>query len=326
MPAPSGRILNILSSVVGCNTLVPPIRIKSGMDRNAPGVIELASASNVYIDDSGMVQSRPGFIKTQDGYFHSLFSNKGAAFVVKDRTEDSAIYSITVDNNNSILLEGVRSGLTRGEKMAWEEINGDTFYTNGYENGFIRNRVSFDWPTGVYVGADTDKQFSPAPIGSHLSFKSGGTIFISRDNVVFANAKPFEFGLFNLKSGFLLFETKVLMLASVLGGLFISDEKYTWFFKGTGIEDFTQLKVLDYPAVEWSLSHEAVSARDLGVDMDGYARIWAGEYGVCAGLPNGSILELTSDKIRLAGDYRCGASIVSTTFDGSNAQLISTLF
>jgi hypothetical protein len=316
----------LYSGSSGLNTVNAPVRMHDGQSREAFGIVELSEAKNVYIDDSMMIRRRMGTVRVVDGNFHSAFCDDGDCFVVQDRTDDAAIMRVIPDSKNSVTVEGVRSGLTKSVRMSWAEINGDTFYSNGIENGFIRNGQSYPWPIGQYVGADTDKQFGQAPIGQHIAFKPGGIIFIARDNVLYANHKPFEFGLFNLKSGFVAFSSRILMVCPVEAGVFVSDEQAIWFLRGTNVFNFSQEKVADYPAIEWSLANEVLTSPDMGMEESVKIRLVTSVHGICALSNDGSLINLTDKKIKLGSQYSSGASVICSRHKACNNQFITTLF
>lgn len=317
----------LFKGTFGLKTTDNPIRLIDGRSKKYPGIVELATAKNVYVDDALMVWRRKGYSLLDSGDFHSAFCAGGDCFVVQERTNDAAIMSVTPGAVNTVILEGVRSGLSKGARMSWTQVNADTFYSNGKENGFIRGGVSFPWPVGEYVGPETDKQFSAAPVGRHIAFKPGGWMFVAVGDVLTVNHKPFEFGLFHRHSGVVQFESDILMVCPVRAGVFVSDCRCTWFLRGNSVFDFTQELVADYPAVEWSLAHDHIDvARDLGFDkLTGKARIWASNEGICAGLDDGSMINLTNEKITLGGSYLSGASVICKRHKACRNQIISTL-
>lgn len=311
----------------GINSVSSPLRIKQGRGKLEGGIVELAAAVNVYVDDSKMVRRRRGATLLEEGIFHSLFCGEnGECFVAQDRTSDAAIFKVLVSSASQIILEGVRSGLTKGARISWEQISTDTFYSNGTENGYIRDGVSYDWPVGEYVGPKTDAHFSPAPAGNHIAIQAGGLMFILKGDAMYITHKPFEYGLFNLKSGVVRFASKAIMVCPVEAGVFVSDQGSTWFLRGTSWFDFRQERVADYPAVEWSLAAKKLRLSDLGLEGNGFARIWASKEGICAGLSDGTMLNLTEKRIKLGSGYSSGATVVCGKHAGCSNQIISTLF
>jgi len=295
----------------GLNTVLDPQRLSQGSD-NDPGMIELAVAVNVSIDDRGMVSLRKGSALAQLGEFHSLFCDGGDCFVIQERVSDAALMRVAAD----LSISEVWSGLTKNCRMSFTQVNYDTFYSNGQGNGYIRSGVSAAWPVGVYQGPDTNLHFSPAPVGNIVAFKPGGLMLIAVGPVLWINYAPFAFGLYNLRSGFVQFGSDITMICPVFSGVFVSDSERTWFLRGESWFDFVQEPVADCPALKWSLATEKVRVRDMGdmgVEMPGFGRVWASTEGVCVGMDDGTMINLTKEKINYPGGHDTGACLITDT-------------
>jgi hypothetical protein len=296
----------LFSGSRGLNTVLDPERLSQGT-KDDPGMIELAVAVNVSIDDRGLVTLRNGDTLAGSGEFHSLFCDGGDCFVVQERTEDAAIMQVAGD----LSLSGVRSGLTKNRRMSFTQVNGDTYYSNGIQNGFIRSGISSAWPINTYEGPETNLNFLPAPVGNHIAFKKGGLMLIAEGPTLWINHEPFAFGLYNLRSGSVSFGSDIRVVCPVAGGVFVSDSQRTWFLRGTSWFDFVQVQVADYPALEWSLAHDPVYLLDMGFETPGFGRIWASDRGVCLGMDDGTFINLTTDKIKYPSGYTFGACLVT---------------
>ena len=302
--------ITLYTAAAGLNTRLDPQRLTQGT-KDAPGLIELSQAVNVSIDDRGLIALREGSSLILAGDFHSLFSSGGeACFVVKNLETDSAIYNV---HPVTRALTGVRSGLMRGARVCFTKANDSVFYANGAQNGFIRDGVSFPWPVSAYNGEDAGIELQAAPIGRHIAFKNGGFMFIAVGNALWANHIPFNFGLYSMATGFIQLEGDIVMVCPVDQGVFVSDSKATWFFRGNSCFDFVQTKVADYPAIEWSLAHDEISLRDIGMDMPGNARCWGSQEGVCLGTDDGTFINLTKRQIKYPPGRSSGACLVTDT-------------
>jgi hypothetical protein len=270
----------IFSAATGLNTVVDPVRLPF-----SKGVTDLGVAVNIEIDQSGRVTRRKGQTLLQSGAYHSLFCDSGDCFVVKD----TALYQVAADGS----LTGIRSGLTP-DKMSFAQSGDRTYYTNGYEKGWIEGGVSNAWQIGTFTGPDTNRIFSAPITGNHLSIFSG-RMFISEDNVLWWS-EPYDFGLFNKAESFIQFHTKILMIKSVAGGMFLSTEENTYFLEGVNPRAWNARKVCPFPAVEWSEAIEYRDGGDIGFDP-GLCALWASPEGAILGTPGGQIINITKEKI-----------------------------
>ena len=301
--------ITLYTAAAGLNTVLDPQRLLYGVQDN-PGLIELSQALNVSIDERGLVELRKGYTQLASGTYHSLFCDDGSCdcFVVQERSDDAAIFRVDA----GLTLTVVRTGLTKGLRMAWGQSNTDTFYSNGVERGFIRNGISNEWPVGVYTGPDDDRGFAAsAPIANHIAFLQGGMLLLAVGPAIFINHAPFQYGLFNLRSGYIGFQSDVLMVAPIKSGAFVSDCERTWFFrKMDGWYSFKQELVAEYPAFLGSLAHQKVKLSKIGLDTPGFGRVWAGPRGICIGTETGQMIDLTEDKVVYPSGYSSGACLV----------------
>ncbi|MEA1926907.1 MAG: hypothetical protein U9N73_01780, partial [Candidatus Auribacterota bacterium] len=207
--------ITIFTGATGLNIVEDPVRIPTQRD----GKSDLQVAVNVSIDQSYRVSSRKGTNKVQNGDFHSLFCDGGDCFVVKD----DALYQVAGDMS----LTGIRSGLTINARMSFCQVGDRTYYSNGYELGWIKDGISKVWQIGTYSGPETNKIFSGPMVGHHLT-EFAGRIFISQENVLWWS-ELFDFGLFEQAASFVQFHTKIILLEPVTSGMFVSTQKNTYF-------------------------------------------------------------------------------------------------
>ena len=292
----------------GLNTVLDPERLQQGTRDNG-FEIELAEAVNLFIDDRGQASLRNGMIEAQAGEFHSLFCKGGDCFVVQERTSDAAIMKVNADYS----LAGVRSGLTKNRRMAWDQIGPDTFYSNGMQTGYIREGVSAAWPIQTYQGSEADMQFATTiPAASHIAFLDGGQVIIAVGNALFSNHSPYQYGLFHPGRGNVaVFESNVTMVAAVRGGFFASDGFVTRFFRRT--EEWYQFRQELAEAagvLEWSLAHDSIWLREIGIDLPGFGRVWASGNGICLGADDGTFINLTRERVKYPQGYTYGACLL----------------
>jgi len=305
------KLLTLFSHATGLNTKDDPTR--EVVDEKI-GIKNLSSAVNVTIDNTGGINRRQGYNQTVSGEFHSIWSDQGSCFAIKETVTYGSIMQIGVD----LLATGVRANLTKNKRMSFLDWNSETYYTNGFQNGVINNGVSSAWPQGSYAGPDTTRQFENAPVGSHLA-KHKGRMIVAEDNVIWFS-EPYAPGLFDKSRMFWQFGTRIRMVKSVTEGLFVSDENNTYFLSGSSPLDFEQKTIAPYPVHEWSVAHDMLELDDLNLDQKGLGIIWSSPKGICIGLPTGEFVNITKDKLTYPTSFNkgacltCGYHVINTMY------------
>ena len=109
---------------LGINNVDPPERLKNDSEGS-----ELRAAVNVDIDKTGRVSRRDGYVKRYAGTnTHSLWSNGQATLFVEDGT-------LKTLDTDSWQATSVRTGMTRFGKVAYQDVLGDVYYTDGNQTG-----------------------------------------------------------------------------------------------------------------------------------------------------------------------------------------------
>lgn len=297
----------ILKGALGLNNIIDPLRHPYNTET---GVGFLAEVVNCDIDDSGMISRRLGQVLLSNISSHSVFCDKGDCFVAQDRTNDAALYQVGTD----LSLTGIRSGLTKSARISFCQIGNKTYYSNYFQNGVIEDGISTAWPvTTSHVGADTVREFYPAPIGSHLAcFHS--CMWVARDNVIWVS-EPNAFGKFDMARRFFQFGSNVRMIKPVSGGVWVSDEERTGFIIAADkFIDLQYIKRSSFPAHEWSENIELVDLSSTKYQIQGLCAVWSSDEGLCIGTPDGQLIVATKEKLV----YPTGAN-GATVVDGHNA-------
>lgn len=279
--------------------MVDPIRINYDSET---GISDMGVAVNVMIDETGFTGRRPGYTGLVSGACHSLFCCGYNCLFIKD----GVMYRLNPDYSSTeiAILDG-------NDTMAYVQVNQDIYYTNGKNKGIVpKDSDAINWDAQTYVGPDTNKSFDGPRFGSHLAFFSG-RIFVSEENVVWWS-QPFAFGLFDRTRDFAQFESKVLMVRPVENGIFVSDEKRTYFINGKDPKDFSLEIVAEYPAIEWSEAKETIKSTDIGLEnlAIGECAVWMSKKGVCIGLPDGKMINVTRNKIVYPQMNGIGAGVI----------------
>lgn len=268
-------------------------KIDQSRQRTSEGnLLELEEATNVDIDETGRVSRRMGQVSLSTVKSHSLFCKKGDCFVVQDRTSDSAIYKVEV----GFTLTGVRSGLTKGLRVSFEQVGAKTYYTNGVESGVITAGVSTAWPTETHVGPKYTAEYYPLPNGTKICCFQN-RMWVAEDNVIWVSEVN-SFGKYRKAKMFFQFGTNVLMMKPVASGVFVSDEKKTGFIKGAEkFEDYSWIPLSDTPAHEYSENIELVKLSNTALKIPGLSAVWSSNEGQCVGTEDGQLVIVTENAL-----------------------------
>ena len=297
-------IIKLFSGTTGWNNIADPTRLKIDFET---GIVELAEALDVDIDDNGRLSRRLGQGLIAVGEYHSLFCDGGDCFVILETVSDAAIYK--VDTNN--VLVGVRSGLTKNLRMGWCQTSLGTYYSNGVQSGYITAGVSYPWAAQTYVGPPTTKTFGTPPLGTHLALFSSSMCVVNGTIVNYS--EPLGYGLFDNARSRLRFASNVKMFKPVDGGVWASDSKRTYFLEGSNIRELIRHPRLECPAHEYSEAIGHINGADFGLSPDtGECAAWSCNDGLCIGTPQGQLIVVTKDKL----NYQAGTR-GATVFNGN---------
>lgn len=101
----------------------------------------LADTLNVDIDDDGYIRRRTGYTQVQAGVAHSLYSLGDTALY----GDGGTIRLLNADETTTLVVSGLS-----GAAIAYETLNGDTYWSNGSASGRITNGVNQLW--GIPAG------------------------------------------------------------------------------------------------------------------------------------------------------------------------------
>lgn len=164
--------------------------------------------------------------------------------------------------------------------------------------GTVRNAVtSFNITDLAADELPLRTQFKDAaPAGRVVGFFGGRTVVASGPHIFYSD--PFEFELFDRRSGFLSFDSDVTLFAPVKSGVFVGTTKEIVFLAGGELSTAEQIPVVGYGAVLGTLSY-VDGAQLLKGEEQGDVPVWMSARGVCAGLPDGSFANLTGSRYQV---------------------------
>lgn len=294
-----GHKRQLFAASTGLNTVADPIRIHYDIET---GISDLGVAVNITIDQTGWISRREGFTPRYLGASHSLYSDNDLCVFVGD----GDLYRLYDDYS-----AGLIQPLMADAKMAYTQVNRSFYYTNKTDYGIITpNGLYKAWETLPYVGPSTNRVFDGPRPGSHLAFFAG-RIFVAEGDVLWWT-EPYAFSWFDRSRNYAQFSSDIRMIKAVETGLFVSDEKQTFFLAGQNPREFMRTIVAPYPAIEWSEAIDYVETWEVGLDNlePGLCALWASLEGACLGTSNGIFINLNKKKVIYPETGTYGASMV----------------
>lgn len=250
------------------------------------GLKEMAAAVNVDIDSRMRVSRRKGFTSVLSvSGAHSLFSvGQYALFVAGDAlTVLEKDYTTTPIRNVSI-----------NARMSYVTVDGKVYYANGFETGYVLNRLSYAWTPATYVGPTTNKEFTAPPIGNLLSLYRG-RMYVVRGSIAYYS-EPFAYSWYNEAFNYFNLPGTATMFQAVDDGFFVGTADEVWFFAGVAPNEMMPRRVADYGVVAGTAAN--VVGRQLNEVVQSKNVVFmTTPKGVCMGLDGGVFTNLTEQKL-----------------------------
>jgi len=294
-----GKKRRLFSALTGLNTVTDPTRINFDPES---GISDLGVAVNVTLDQTGWISRREGYTSVLAGNTHSLYSDGALCVYVVDNT----LYQLLPDYSSVIIVD-----LVSNAKMAYTIVNTDLYYTNGIDFGIVSNDGMYKaWVAQDYIGPVTNKVFDGPRAGNHLAFFAG-RVFVAEENVLWWS-EPYAFSWYDRTRSYIQYSSNIRMIKPVENGIFVSDEKKTYFLSGRNPKEFNQLVVAQYPAIEWSEAIDYVETWEISLDnLDpGLCALWVSLEGACLGTSTGIFLNLNKKKVIYPAVGTYGTSLV----------------
>ena len=272
----------IFSGSNGLNVKVDPARLK--YDKES-GVQDLAVALNVDHDETGRVSRRKGFaptVRTEDT--HSLFCQDGPCLFV----QDTKLCILNPDYTKTELAT-----VTAGRKMRYCEVADRLYYANGTEIGYVKDGAANDWQVGTYYGPETTRTFTGPPVGTRVA-SHNGYMFVIQGSIAW-HSEPFGPDLWDLARSFLPFATNIRMFYPLVGGIYVSTERATYWLQGDIPQEMVRRTVATYPVIEDT--EAPVDMSKIMPERTGVGLMWTAAEGICLGLPTGEMFNLTERKL-----------------------------
>jgi hypothetical protein len=311
------KLYPIIGKVSTLNTILDPFQEKERLsDSGQPLPQYLTKAVNVRISDSTTIERADPTTHLFDlTAGHSLFCDQSDCLV----HDSGSIYRV---ETSLTLSTALRTGMS-GQRVGHTRYGKAIYFGNRQERGVYAAGICEAWAIDSYKGVITSRQFAAyAPIFDHLAAYNGMILF-SYDNHLFAT-EPGKPGLWETVPVWST-DTRIIMIKPVVtdtfpvsGGVFVSDEKRLTYLGGLNPWDFAEPRTTNYPALEWSVSHELLDGSLFG-EKPGLCAVFSTSKGLCLAYPDGQLINATQNKIKLPA----GLSIGATLIDGHN--IISTM-
>ncbi len=164
-------------------------------------------------------------------------------------------------------------------------------------------------------------QFKSAlPAGDVLALYNGRT-YSAVGNVLWYS-DPYNYELCDMRTNYLQFDSKVMIVAPVRDGIFVGTETETVFLAGDDPSVFQSVVVSPAGSARGTLSY-ADPRFVTAAGMKGKTPMWVTTHGIAAGGDSGVFVELTSDRYVLP-EVSSGASMYQ--YKSGNAQFLSVLY
>lgn len=263
----------------GINNRLPADRIKSTPTDDLP-FVDLSAAVNVDLDDSGKPSRRDGYALHQAiAGAHDGFSAYGICVYVKG----GILYRFVPVTKVSTPLASVGND----SKMRYFPAIGRIFFSNDVVVGEVRDG------TGALFGTPSVAFKAPLPAGQAIAHHKA-RLYVAKDKVLWiSDVKPLS--RVDLRYGFKQFPDPIRFIAPSVDGVYIGTDKAMFFGPGGNPLKMPFVKVSDAGGKDVPVQCLDASAIK-GLQIEGVFPIFTTDDGVCMGLPQGQLLNLTEDK------------------------------
>jgi hypothetical protein len=288
----------------GLNVKYDPVRLEYDP---RDGVQWLAVAYNVDVDMTGRVSRRKGYETTSvTSDSHSLWSNGEECLFVSG----GVLYSLGPDFTATEVVD-----IGSDNRVSYVSVGPRVYWVNGLSKGIVYGGVAEDWEVpGTIYGPATTRQYAAPPSGEIVGFYRG-RLYIAKDNVLWYT-EPYGPKMMDYTRNFLPFGDEITMFHPVANGIYVSTSRVVWFLSGSNPQEFNWEIVHNHPVVFGSNCQVKLSL--ISDDMFGLGVIWTGPDGICLGLPDGRVKNLTAKTLV----YETGSKAAGVV---SNGKYICTM-
>lgn len=287
---------------IGINNKVDPTRLSIG------DVCELETGDDILIDKTGSIVSARGNSLLNAGNYHSGFDIGDGSFLAgMDYSTGSALYKCMPQNDGSLVLTGLRSGMTKGARLSYCLVGDKIYYMNGFEKGIVSGDVSTIWTVSEWP-RETEDVYLDTPTGKFFDIISGCFVIASGNEIIWTESGMW--GIVNENTSWERLETDIRMIYSVGTGMYISDEKGVYWCSGMNPNEWIFKKVLNYPAIPYKRYNKTIDPSFFGFQTSEPSALFGTVNGPVIGLPDGNVYNLVDKKVTMPKNYSRGGLMV----------------
>lgn len=170
-------------------------------------------------------------------------------------------------------------------------------------------------------------QFKGPPPAGQVLGRYNGRAYVASGQFLWYS-EPYEYELFDQRSGFLAFPENIQTFAAVADGVFLGTVKRTVFLRGGGPDEFVQVPISPVGTImgtEVSVPKDAIGMVSIkGSQIDGNAVLWASQKGPVLGTDGGSVKDLTIDRFIPPPNCTVGGALLK--WRNGTPQYVVSLF
>lgn len=253
------------------------------------GAYEAAALVDVDVLDSGRrLRRRPGWSRVDGRAWRDSFTGPdGTVYAVVDAALCRILPGLAVEPLVALGTFG---------RVAWTALDDVAFWSNGIEKGLIQNGAPRAWGGVAWpVASEADRFVSP-PAGTVLG-AFAGRVWIGDGRLLCYTEGAGGWHFWQDRASFFEMSAETTMIRPALDGLYIGTADGVWFLAGADPGQMQPRRVSFDPAV--SGSDLLVRAEEWGRFDPQLAPLWTSSRGICLGLQQGYLINLTKNRVAL---------------------------
>ncbi len=255
----------------------------------------LTQADNIDLSKDGNISRRPGRTKVYAGATVAAWGD-GQDFLF---IEDDELKQLNADYSATVLAA---LAITANVLYVLRSATNKLYWSTGYEHGVIEAGVNRAWNiaddnywsdmTVEDALADELHQDS-MPVGKQMVEYAGCIWVVYEDMIIFTN--PYS-ETTDLRKNFIPVGERITNFGVVSDGLYITTDTRSYFCAGRDPAEMSIVQQAPFGAIPNTMLQ--VDGRVLGGEQNTLGLLWASFRGICIGLPNGTLVNVTQQQIK----------------------------